>query len=92
LSSGAARRFLQICHKAVEDGIGDAPLEAPQRLLTRLPLRELLAVVGLAPSVRPGLADGYHVQGVIELAVSGQRESLWRTTSPLEVSTGAVPE
>jgi hypothetical protein len=29
LSSGAARRRLQICRKALEDGIGDAPLEAP---------------------------------------------------------------
>ncbi len=26
LSSGAARRRLQICQKALEDGIGDAPL------------------------------------------------------------------
>jgi hypothetical protein len=32
------------------------------------------------------------VQGVVELAVAGQRESLWRTASPLEASTGAVPE
>jgi hypothetical protein len=83
---------LQICHEGLENGIGDAPLEAPQCLLTRFALRDLLAVVGSTPIVRPGLADGDHVQGVVELAVAGQRESLWRTTSPLEASTGAVPE
>jgi hypothetical protein len=44
-SSGAARRLFQICHEALEDGIGDAPLEAPQRLLTGVALRHLLAVV-----------------------------------------------
>jgi hypothetical protein len=32
--------------------------------LTGYALRELLAVVGPAPSVRPGLAGGDHVQGV----------------------------
>src|SRR5206468_587028 len=50
LSSGAARGRLRICHEALEDGIGDASLEAPQRLLTRFALRDLLAVVGFAPS------------------------------------------
>src|SRR5215207_3192992 len=74
LSSGAARRRARIRHQAPEDDIADAPLEAPQRLLTRFALRDLLAVVGPAPSVRPGLADGDHVQGVVELAVPGQRE------------------
>src|SRR5215217_1937360 len=74
LSSGATRRPFQICHEALEDGIGDAPLEAPQRFLTGFALCDLLAVVGPAPNVRPGLADGDHVQGVIEPAVSGQRE------------------
>ena len=61
LSSGAARRFLQICHKTLKDGIGDAPLEAPQRLLTGLALRYLLAVVLPAPDVRPGLAHRNHM-------------------------------
>ena len=28
LSSGAARRRPRVCHEALEDGIGDAPLEA----------------------------------------------------------------
>jgi hypothetical protein len=91
LSRGAARGCLRICHEALEDGIGDASLEAPQRLLTRFALRDLLAVVGFAPSVRPGLADGNHVQGVLSLRFPAS-ESLWRTTSPLEASTGAVPE
>jgi hypothetical protein len=49
LSSDAARRFLQICYEALEDGIGDAPLEAPQRFLTRFALRHLLAA---SPPVR----------------------------------------
>src|SRR5829696_311524 len=61
LSSGAARRRLQICHEAPENSIGDAPLEAPQRLLAGLALSDLLAVVGSAPGVRPGLAYGDHV-------------------------------
>jgi hypothetical protein len=58
----------------------------------RLALRELLAVVGAAPGVGPGLPYADHVQGVVELAVAGHRESLWRTTCPLEASSGAVPE
>src|ERR671912_132642 len=74
LSSGAARRRLRVRHEAPEDGVGDAPLEAPQRLLAGLALRDLLAVVGSAPSVRPGLAYGDHVQGVVEPAIPGQRE------------------
>src|SRR5215213_7013060 len=74
LSSGAARRRLRVRHEAPEDGVGDAPLETPQRLLAGFALRDLLAVVGPAPSVRPGLAYGDHVQGVVEPAVAGQRE------------------
>src|SRR5215208_7610622 len=74
LSSGAARGCLRIRQEAPEDGIGDAPLEAAQRLFAGLALRDLLAVVGPAPSVRPGLAYGDHVQGVVEPAVAGQRE------------------
>src|SRR5215210_1874668 len=70
LSSGAARRRLRICHEALEDGIGDAPLEAPQRLLAGFTLRDLLAVVRPAPNVRPGLAGGDHAQGIVELAVA----------------------
>jgi hypothetical protein len=92
LSSGAAREHLRICHKARENGIGDASLEASQRLLTGFALSDLPAVVGSAPSVRPSLAYRHHVQGVVEVSVAGQRESLWRTTSPLDASTGAVPE
>jgi hypothetical protein len=92
LSSGATRRRLRVRHEVPEDGVGDAPLEAPQRLLTGFALRDLLAVIDPSSSVRPSLADGDHVQGVVELAVAGQRESLWRTASPLEASTGAVPE
>src|SRR5215204_4614550 len=76
LSSGTARMRLRICHKARENGIGDASLEAPQRLLAGLALRELLAVVGPAPSVRPGLAYRHHVQSVVELTVAGQRKSV----------------
>src|SRR5215208_7890847 len=45
LSSGAARGRLRICDEVLEDGIGDAPFEAPQRLLTGLALRDLLAVI-----------------------------------------------
>jgi hypothetical protein len=52
LSSGVARRRLRIRHEVPEDGIGDAPLEAPQRLLAGLALRHLLAVVGATPSIR----------------------------------------
>jgi hypothetical protein len=91
LSSGAARMRSRVRHEAPEDGVADAPLETPQRLLAGFALHHLLAVVGSAPGVRPGLAYCDHVQGVVELAVAGQRESLWRTTSPLEASTGAVP-
>src|SRR5215218_2334149 len=76
LSSRTARGHPRICHKALEDGIGDAPLEAPQRLLTRLALRDLLAVVDSTPNVRPGLAHRDHVQGVVEVAVPGQRQSV----------------
>jgi hypothetical protein len=65
---------LQICHEAHEDSIGDAPLEAPQRLLTRLALRELLAVVNPAPNIRPGLAYRDHVQGGVEVSVASQGE------------------
>jgi hypothetical protein len=36
LSSGAARRRLQIRYEALVDGVGNAPLEAPQRLLAGL--------------------------------------------------------
>jgi hypothetical protein len=65
LSSGTARMRLRICHKARENGIGDASLEAPQRLLAGLALRDLLAVVGTTPGVRPGLAYRHHVQGAL---------------------------
>src|SRR5215203_3550506 len=74
LSSGAARRRQRIRHEAPEDGVGDAPFEAPQRLLARFALSDLLAVVGPTPSVRPSLAYRDHVQGVVELAVACQRE------------------
>src|SRR5215213_1894474 len=74
LSSGAARMRSRVRHEAPEDGIADAPLEAPQRLLTGFALRHLLAVVTPAANVRPGLAYRHHVQGVVELAVAGQRE------------------
>src|SRR5215204_1331586 len=74
LSSGAARGRLRICDEVLEDGIGDAPFEAPQRLLTGLALRDLLAVIHPAPSVRPCLAYRDHVQAVVKLAVAGQRE------------------
>src|SRR5215204_4356743 len=74
LSSGATRRRLRIRHEVPEDGVGDAPLEAPQRLLTGFALRDLLAVIDPSSSVRPSLAYGDHVQGVVELAVAGQRE------------------
>src|SRR5215207_7003246 len=74
LSSGAAKRRQRIRHEASKDGIRDAPLEAPQRLLAGLALRHLLAVVGCASSVRPGLAYRHHVQSIVELSVAGQRE------------------
>src|SRR5215208_4452587 len=74
LSSGTARMRLRICHKARENGIGDASLEAPQRLLAGLALRDLLAVVGTTPGVRPGLAYRDHVQGGVEVTVASQRE------------------
>ena len=59
LSSDTPQRHLRICHKATEDSVGDAPLEAPQRLLTGFALRHLLAVVGSTSGVGPGLAGGY---------------------------------
>src|SRR5215212_405132 len=74
LSSGAARRRPRVRYEAPEDGIADAPLEAAQRLLAGLALSDLLAVVGPASNLRPGLAGGDHVQGVVELTVAGQRE------------------
>src|SRR5215208_8541603 len=74
LSSNAAQRRLRVRYETLVDGVGDTPLEAPQRLLAGLALRQLLAVVGAASSVRPGLAYGDHVQGVVEVAVSSQRE------------------
>jgi hypothetical protein len=83
----------RVRQEAPEDGIADAHLQAPQRLLTGLALPHLLALVGPAPSVRSGLRGGDHVQGVtLKLAVFKASESLWRTTSPLEASTTAVPE
>ena len=52
-----------------------APLgEQAQRLLARFALPDLLAVIDSASSVRPSLAGGDHVQGVVELAVACQRE------------------
>ena len=75
LSSGAARTRLRVRHEAPEDSVSDAPLdEAPQRLLAGLALRDLLAVVGTAPGIRPALAYRDHVQSVVELAVARQRE------------------
>src|SRR5215208_4439235 len=74
LSSGAARRRPRVRYEAPEDGIGDAPLEAAQRLLAGLTLRYLLAVVGAASNLRPRLAGSDHVQGIVELAVARQRE------------------
>src|SRR5512132_4293211 len=74
LSSGSLRMRPRVRREASEDGIGDAPLEAPQSLLTRFTLRDLLAVVGSPLIVRPGLAGGDHMQGVVELAVASQRE------------------
>src|SRR5215210_910886 len=76
LSSDTVQRLMQICHEPLEDCIGDAPLEAPQRLLTGFALRQLLAVIGPAPNVRSGLAGGDHVQRVIELTVACQREPM----------------
>src|SRR4051794_20314415 len=67
LSSGVARMRPRVRHEAPEDGIADAPLEAPQRFLAGFALRDLLAVVPSAPSVRPGLAYCDHVQGAVEL-------------------------
>src|SRR5215207_5644634 len=74
LSSGSLRMRPRVRREAPEDGIADAPLEAPQSLLTRFTLRDLLAVVGSPLIVRPGLAGGDHMQGVVELAVASQRE------------------
>src|SRR5215210_5107693 len=74
LSSGAARGCLRILQKAPEDGIPDAPLEAPQRFLSGLALSELLAIVSPASGVGPCLAYGDHVQGVVEVSVAGHRE------------------
>src|SRR5215204_1080066 len=92
LSSGAARRRQRIRHEAPEDGVGDAPLEAPQRLLARFALSDLLAVVGPTPSVRPSLAYRDHVQGALLSLRLPASESLWRIAWPLEASTGAVPQ
>ena len=92
LSSGTVRRGLRVRHEAPENGVADAPLEASQRFLAGLALPDLLAVVGSAPGIRPGLTYRHHVQGVVEVSVFKANESLWRTTSPLEASSGAVPE
>jgi hypothetical protein len=73
LSSAAARRRARIRHEAPQASVGDAPLEAPQSLLAGLALSHLLAVVGSAPSARPGPAESDHVQGLVEVSVSGQR-------------------
>src|SRR5215210_5087353 len=74
LSSGVARSRLQIRHEAPEDGVADAPFEAPQRLLAGFALGDLLAVIDSAPNVRPSLAGGAHVPGLAPLALAGQRE------------------
>src|SRR5215217_1025378 len=58
LSSGATRRRLRVRHEVPEDGVGDAPLEAPQRLLTGFALRDLLAVAGQREPVAHRLATG----------------------------------
>src|SRR5918994_1326945 len=77
LSSGAARRRLRIRHEAPENSIGDAPLEAPQRLLTGFALCHLLAVLDPAPGVRPGLTGGDHMQGALLSLRLPASESLW---------------
>src|SRR5215208_760627 len=74
LSSSVARRRLRVRHEAPEHCVADAPLETPQRLLARFALPNLLALIDSASSVRPGLAGGDHVQGVVELAIPCQRE------------------
>src|SRR5215207_1493024 len=74
LSSGTVRRGLRVRHEAPENGVADAPLEASQRFLAGLALPDLLAVVGSAPGIRPGLTYRHHVQGVVEVSVAGQRE------------------
>jgi hypothetical protein len=89
LYENCSRRRPRICHEALVDSVADAPLEAPQRLLWGFALRQLLAVVGSARSVRPVLACGDHVQGVALRCRFPPSESLWRTTFPLEASTGA---
>jgi hypothetical protein len=91
LSSSVARRRLRDRHEAPEHCVADAPLETPQRLLARFALRDLLAVIDSASSVRPGLAGGDHVQSALLSLRLPANESLWRTTSPLDASSGAVP-
>jgi hypothetical protein len=94
LSSNAARRLFQICHEALEDGIprcaalstaalpyGICP---PPASCDSRPCPE--RPIWLGRWRRP-CAGRY-----LEVTVSGQRESLCLTTSPLEASTGAVPE
>jgi hypothetical protein len=50
------------------------------------------ALTDPTPSIRSGLTGGDHVQGALLSLRLPASESLWRTTSPLEASTGAVPE
>src|SRR5215211_4247787 len=62
LSSDAARKFLQICHEALENGIRDTPLEASQRFLTRFALRPALGTVqhlARGEEFVPHQAEGY---------------------------------
>lgn len=58
-------------HQLAVDGVGDLALQAPDRFTLRLSLGDPAQVV--APAVRVGLADladGGHVDGVVEHAVA----------------------
>ncbi len=60
--------------QAPVDGVRQPALQAPQRFLDRLVLGQLAPVVGLPGAGTADLHDRHHVQGVVQLAVTGPRQ------------------
>jgi hypothetical protein len=74
VSSHRERSTHRICDQRLEHRVGDAPLEAPHSIPARLALPDFLVVVGSAARIATSLADGDHVQHLVEPAVSGERD------------------
>ena len=74
------------------DGVGDLPLEGSDRFLLGLAFGNLLLEVGATLGVGlADLADGHHVDGMVELPVAPAGTAGTATRPPEDTSMGAVP-